>query len=95
MNRLKLVALLAVASMSFTANAVSYSDSDTREEVRIKGLYQGRGEVDRSIQYLVDAFYYPEINLIELNHVGIGDTEVYFVNSSNQIVDQFSVSGFN
>lgn len=47
---------------------------------------------DRSADHFMDAYLYTETGVVEVNISDMGITEVYIINSSNQLVDYISIN---
>lgn len=46
----------------------------------------------RSVDHFIDAYLYTETGVVEVNISNMGITEVYIIDSSNQLVDYISVN---
>lgn len=64
-----------------------------REKMDIRETVTKRNKTkkDRSVSIYVAAYYLPEQSKIELYHDGIGDAEVYILDTMNQSLSQESV----
>ena len=84
-------ALFILIGVSSFAN----NDDKNKTKVTIRTEIVGNigDDIDRSISGIVTV--YMDQIFLEINYFGVGDPEVYLVNSSNQIVDQFSLSNNN
>lgn len=86
----KVIVLLLLTILGVCANASNDNDSDTREDIRIKELYQSEGTVDRSINVYVDAVIMKDTGLIEIEYSGIKNPMIYLVDNHGQIVERMA-----
>lgn len=86
----KVVVLLLLAISGVLANAASVHDSNTREEIRIKELYQSEGTVDRSLNVYVNAAIMKDAGMIEIEYSGIINLTTYLIDEHGQIVEQMT-----
>lgn len=91
MRQLTLFLISFISCLSLTAS----NDDDVvlKELIVIVKEHQTTTDVDRTIGFEPNAYLLRDMNLLEINNAC--SSTIFIVNSSNQIVDQFSVSGFN
>ena len=76
--------------IGFTLWADNNEPQETRKEIYIVGEKQ-HTDIMRDISYNVSAYINYDSDLLELKCYGVGDAEVYIVDSENQVVDQMTV----
>lgn len=76
--------------ISFTLWADNNEPQETRKEIYIVGEKQ-HTDIMRDISYNVSAYINYDSGVLELECCGIGDADVYIVNSVNQVVYQMLV----
>ncbi len=86
----KVIVLLLLTILGVCANAANGHDPNTREEIRIKELYQSEGTVDRSIDVYVDAAIMKDTGQIGIEYSGIRNPTIYLVDAHGQIVEQMT-----
>ena len=87
--------LFFALSIIFGVSSFANNNDVNKTKVTIRTEIVGNlgDDIDRSISNIVSV--YMDQNFLEINYYGIGEPEIYLVNSSNQIVDQFSLSDNN
>ena len=83
----KVIVLLFLTILGVCANAAN-DHRDTKEDIRIKELYQSEGTVDRSINLYVYAAIMKDTGLIEIEYSGIRNPTIYLIDAHGQIVEQ-------
>lgn len=74
-----------------SASAICDSDENTpateKEKVEL-GEETGNTSTRPRSLYMVDAYYYPSAQILELVHDGLGETDIYLVDSYGTVVHQ-------
>lgn len=76
--------------IGFTLWADNNEPQESRKEILVVGSTQ-HTDIMRDISYNVSAYINYDSDLLELECYGVGDAEVYIVDSENQVVDQMTV----
>ena len=81
------LAILALFSYFAPVYAITLLDDDDKDRIPITGeIITGQThQIIRSELVYVDAFYFPSADYVNLIYVGIGDADVYIVNSENEV----------
>ena len=86
----RFLTIITMMFIGFTLWADNNEPQETRKEIYIVGEKQ-HTDIMRDISYNVSAYINYDSDLLELKCYGVGDAEVYIVDSENQVVDQMTV----
>lgn len=79
------------AVVSFATDSFYYVENDSQgielEKEPVKNTGDDTKTRPRSL-YMVDAYYYPSAQILELVHDGLGETDIYLVDSYGTVVHQ-------
>lgn len=78
--------IVLLGLISTIANAENDKTKLTTQNEILSGIPDT--EIFRDLTYRVDAYLLSTENIIEINYHGIGDANVYIINSHNQIIEE-------
>ena len=73
----------------------TYADNDNSNQCTVQidvKKYPWQQGIERSMDQYVDAYLYLHSNTIEINFSGLGDGEIYVVDSNNNIIESIIVT---
>jgi len=86
----RFLTIFTMMFIGFTLWADNNEPLESRKEILVVGSTQ-HTEIMRDISYNVRAYINYDSELLELECYGIGDADIYIVDSNNQVIDQIIV----
>lgn len=86
----RFLTIITMMFIGFTLWADNNEPQESRKEILVVGSMQ-HTDIMRDISYNVRAYINSGSDMLELECYGIGDADVYIVDSVNQVVDQMLV----
>jgi hypothetical protein len=86
----RFLTIFTMMFIGFTLWADNNEPLESRKEILVVGSTQ-HTDIMRDISYNVSAYINYDSDLLELECYGIGDADIYIVDSNNQVIDQIIV----
>ena len=93
----KIIVLAMMFSVTFfnraTANKAEDSSSPKKIEIVTDNSLNNENEYERNLNYpIIDALLYSDIKQVEVTLYNIGKTEIYIIDSQNQIINNMNTN---